>query len=199
MRRNAQNTSCSSILDATIWGGSASTGQSSVPQYMGLERYSHVMHLVSRVEGRAVAGSPIGSMRLTACFPAGNVSLARRRFGRWRSSQSWSRTDPRDLCRRRWIRRLRSGHLDCCITIRTIAMRDGKAYCSSWRRHRGGFRSGGGVSGNTRQGVGTDPCPRDGAERDEGPHGRRLTSDEDHAAGHRQLRFVHLQPGPVPG
>ncbi|HSK10988.1 MAG TPA: chorismate-binding protein, partial [Vicinamibacterales bacterium] len=46
-----------------------------VPQFMGLERYSHVMHLVSVVEGRLAAGCDALDA-LVSCFPAGTVSGA---------------------------------------------------------------------------------------------------------------------------
>jgi len=46
-----------------------------VPQYMALERYSHVMHLVSIVEGR-LAEDRDRLDALVACFPAGTVSGA---------------------------------------------------------------------------------------------------------------------------
>jgi anthranilate synthase component 1 len=46
-----------------------------VPQYMTIDRYSHVMHLVSRVEGRLSADKDRLDA-LVACFPAGTVSGA---------------------------------------------------------------------------------------------------------------------------
>ncbi len=46
-----------------------------VPQFMGLEKYSHVMHLVSIVEGR-LADDQDRLDALVACFPAGTVSGA---------------------------------------------------------------------------------------------------------------------------
>jgi anthranilate synthase component 1 len=46
-----------------------------VPQYMALEKYSHVMHLVSIVEGRLADGCDRLDA-LVACFPAGTVSGA---------------------------------------------------------------------------------------------------------------------------
>ena len=50
-------------------------GTVKVPVYMTLERYSHVMHLVSRVEGRLADGRDRLDA-LVACFPAGTVSGA---------------------------------------------------------------------------------------------------------------------------
>lgn len=44
-----------------------------VPQYIELERYSHVMHLASTIEGRLADGKDRFDV-LAACFPAGTVS-----------------------------------------------------------------------------------------------------------------------------
>jgi anthranilate synthase component 1 len=56
-------------------GRVAAPGTVRVPQLMGIERYSHVMHLVSHVEGELDAGLT-GLDALRACFPAGTVSGA---------------------------------------------------------------------------------------------------------------------------
>ena len=56
-------------------GRVAEYGSVRVPQYMALERYSHVMHLVSIVEGR-LAEDRDRLDALVACFPAGTVSGA---------------------------------------------------------------------------------------------------------------------------
>ena len=56
-------------------GRVAEFGSVRVPLYMGLERYSHVMHLVSRVEGTLTEGRDRLDA-LAACFPAGTVSGA---------------------------------------------------------------------------------------------------------------------------
>ncbi len=50
-------------------------GTVTVPELMAVERYSHVMHLCSQVEGRARAGLSALDV-LGACFPAGTVSGA---------------------------------------------------------------------------------------------------------------------------
>ena len=50
-------------------------GSVTVPELMKVERYSHVMHLCSQVEGRARAGLSALDV-LAACFPAGTVSGA---------------------------------------------------------------------------------------------------------------------------
>ena len=96
-----------------------------VAQFMGLERYSHVMHLVSRVEGRLREGQDRLDA-LAACFPAGTVSGA----PKIRAMEIISELEPT----RRGIYAGAigyvdfAGNLDCCITIRTITMKGGRAY-----------------------------------------------------------------------
>ena len=56
-------------------GRVAEYGTVTVPELMVVERYSHVMHLVSQVEGKLKEG--LGAMDVfRACFPAGTVSGA---------------------------------------------------------------------------------------------------------------------------
>ena len=95
-----------------------------VPQYMGLERYSHVMHLVSRVEGQLATGRDRLDA-LAACFPAGTVSGA----PKIRAMEIIAELEPstRGVYAGAVGYLDFAGHLDCCITIRTIAMKDGKA------------------------------------------------------------------------
>ena len=106
-------------------GRVAEYGSVRVPQYMGLERYSHVMHLVSRVEGTLAEGHDRLDA-LAACFPAGTVSGA----PKIRAMEIIADLEPT----RRGIYAGAvgyldfAGHLDCCITIRTIVMIDGRAY-----------------------------------------------------------------------
>ena len=56
-------------------GRIAKTGSVTVPDTMVIERYSHVMHIVSQVEGDLADGAGIGDV-LKATFPAGTVSGA---------------------------------------------------------------------------------------------------------------------------
>ena len=100
-------------------------GSVTVPQYMGLERYSHVMHLVSRVESELTPENDRLDA-LAACFPAGTVSGA----PKIRAMEIIAELEPS-------TRGVYSGavgyldfggHLDCCITIRTIVMIEGRAY-----------------------------------------------------------------------
>jgi anthranilate synthase component 1 len=95
-----------------------------VPQYMTLERYSHVMHLVSRVEGRlAEACDRLDA--LVSCFPAGTVSGA----PKIRAMEIIAGLEPswRGIYAGAVGYIDFAGNLDFCIAIRTIAMRDGLA------------------------------------------------------------------------
>jgi anthranilate synthase component 1 len=100
-------------------------GTVKVPTYMALERYSHVMHLVSIVEGR-LADEYDRLDALAACFPAGTVSgapkvrameiiaeLENRRRGVYAGAVGYL-----DF----------AGNLDFCITIRTVLIEGGRAY-----------------------------------------------------------------------
>lgn len=56
-------------------GRVSAPGTVHVPRFMEIERYSHVMHIVSNVEG-TIAEGVSGLDALRACFPAGTVSGA---------------------------------------------------------------------------------------------------------------------------
>lgn len=53
-------------------------GSVSVPRFLAVERYAHLLHLVSDVRGRAVSGLSFGSL-LEAVFPGGSVTGAPKR------------------------------------------------------------------------------------------------------------------------
>jgi anthranilate synthase component I len=99
-------------------------GSVRVPQYMTLERYSHVMHLVSRVDGR-LAEDRDHLDALVACFPAGTVSGA----PKIRAMQIVASLEPtrRDVYAGAVGYIDFAGNLDFCIAIRTITMRNGQA------------------------------------------------------------------------
>ncbi len=99
-------------------------GSVKVPQYMSLERYSHVMHLVSTVDGR-LAEDRDHLDALVACFPAGTVSGA----PKIRAMQILSDLEPtrRDLYAGAVGYIDFAGNLDFCIAIRTITIRNGRA------------------------------------------------------------------------
>jgi anthranilate synthase component 1 len=100
-------------------------GTVEVTQFMDIERYSHVMHLVSHVQGKLREGfTQFDAMR--ACFPAGTVSGAPKirameiiaelepdRRGPYAGSVGYF-----DF----------SGNMDTAIAIRTIIIKDEVAY-----------------------------------------------------------------------
>jgi anthranilate synthase component 1 len=100
-------------------------GSVRVPQYMAIERYSHVMHLVSTVEGRLNQDHDRLDA-LVACFPAGTVSGA----PKIRAMQLLAGLEPtrRDVYAGAVGYIDFAGNLDFCIAIRTITMRDGCAH-----------------------------------------------------------------------
>lgn len=99
-------------------------GSVRVPQYMALERYSHVMHLVSTVDGR-LAEDCDHLDALVACFPAGTVSGA----PKIRAMEILSQLEPtrRDIYAGAVGYIDFAGNLDFCIAIRTITIRNGRA------------------------------------------------------------------------
>jgi anthranilate synthase component 1 len=94
-------------------------GTVKVTKFMGLERYSHVMHLVSIVEGK-LAEDRDRLDALVACFPAGTVSGA----PKVRAMEIIAELEPS----RRGIYAGAvgyldfAGNLDFCITIRTLVI-----------------------------------------------------------------------------
>jgi anthranilate synthase component 1 len=105
-------------------GRIARVGSVRVPRFMQVDHYSHVMHLVSEVEGELREGlHPIDVLR--ACFPAGTVSgapkvkaiqiiaeLEQDRRGPYAGAAGYIGYD---------------GNMDTAITIRTVVVRDGAA------------------------------------------------------------------------
>jgi anthranilate synthase component 1 len=92
-------------------------GSVKVTEFMGVERYSHVMHLVSHVVGKLKAGSDALDV-LRACFPAGTVTGA----PKIRAMEIIDGIEPTQ--RGPYAGAVGyvsySGNLDSCITIRTI-------------------------------------------------------------------------------
>ena len=95
-----------------------------VPELMTIEKYSHVMHIVSHVEGQLSPGRDVYDL-MRATFPAGTVSGAPKirameiiseietsRRGPYAGAVGYFGFD---------------GNLDCCITIRTVTLNDGVA------------------------------------------------------------------------
>jgi len=100
-------------------------GSVRVSQFMGLERFSHVMHLTSIVEGR-LAPTSDRLDALVSCFPAGTVSGA----PKVRAMQIIHELEPsgRGLYAGAVGYLDFAGNLDFCIAIRTVIMSQGKAY-----------------------------------------------------------------------
>jgi len=99
-------------------------GSVRVPQYMALERYSHVMHLVSTVDG-VLAEDRDHLDALVACFPAGTVSGA----PKIRAMEILAGLEPtrREIYGGAIGYIDFAGNLDFCIAIRTITIRGGRA------------------------------------------------------------------------
>jgi anthranilate synthase component 1 len=106
-------------------GRVARPGSVDVTQLMAVERYSHVMHLVSHVRGQVTEGRDAFDV-FRACFPAGTVTGA----PKVRAMEIIEELEP--------VRRGTyagavgyfgfSGNMDTCIAIRTITFSEGTAY-----------------------------------------------------------------------
>jgi len=103
-------------------------GSVRVPQFMGLERFSHVMHLTSIVEGK-LADDRDRLDALVSCFPAGTVSGA----PKVRAMQIIKELEPagRGLYAGAVGYLDFAGNLDFCIAIRTVIMSNGMAYAQA--------------------------------------------------------------------
>jgi len=96
-----------------------------VKDLMIVERYSHVMHIVSQVTGHlSGARTPYDLMRAT--FPAGTLSGAPKiRAMQIIAELEQTARGPYGGCVGYFSF---NGNLDCCITIRTALIKDGQAY-----------------------------------------------------------------------
>lgn len=106
-------------------GRIAIPGSVQVPQFMALENYSHVMHLVSSVTGRLAPGKNALDA-LLACFPAGTVSGA----PKVRAMEIIAELEPNSRGPYAGAVGYLSlnGNMDTCIAIRTIVFTRGRAY-----------------------------------------------------------------------
>lgn len=106
-------------------GRVSETGSVKVTELMSVERYSHVMHLVSNVEGTLRPGLDAFNV-LEACFPAGTVTGA----PKVRAMEIIEELEP--IKRGPYAGAVGyfsySGNMDTCITIRTLIIQDGKVY-----------------------------------------------------------------------
>jgi anthranilate synthase component 1 len=96
-----------------------------VPELMVIEKYSHVMHIVSDVVGKLRKGKDAFDL-VRATFPAGTVTGA----PKVRAMEIIDELEP--VRRNTYAGAVGyfsfSGNLDTCITIRTIVIKDKKAY-----------------------------------------------------------------------
>jgi anthranilate synthase component 1 len=100
-------------------------GSVQVRDLMIIERYSHVMHIVSSVEGKLAADKTNYDL-MRATFPAGTVSGAPKiRAMQIISELEGTTRGPYGGCVGYFSF---NGNLDTCITIRTALLKDGKAY-----------------------------------------------------------------------
>ncbi|MGI9953513.1 anthranilate synthase component I [Moorellaceae bacterium AZ2] len=106
-------------------GRIAIPGSVQVPQFMAIENYSHVMHLVSSVTGR-LAPDKNALDALLACFPAGTVSGA----PKVRAMEIIAELEPNSRGPYAGAVGYLSlnGNMDTCIAIRTIVFTRGMAY-----------------------------------------------------------------------
>jgi anthranilate synthase component I len=100
-------------------------GSVKVTELMTVERYSHVMHIVSNVQGELAPGKNAFDV-FRATFPAGTVSGA----PKIRAMEIIEELEP---FRRGFYAGAVGyfsflGNMDTCITIRSILIKDGKAY-----------------------------------------------------------------------
>ena len=100
-------------------------GSVKVSDLMTVERYSHVMHLVSNVEGKLRGGKSAFAV-FRAAFPAGTVTGA----PKVRAMQLINELEPDS--RGPYAGAVGyfgfNGNLDTCITIRTVLVKGGKAF-----------------------------------------------------------------------
>jgi anthranilate synthase component 1 len=100
-------------------------GSVQVERLMFVERYSHVMHLVSSLRGRLRAGVDCFDA-LMACFPAGTLSGA----PKIRAMEIIDELEPtrRGLYAGAVLYLDFSGNLDSCIALRTLVAKNGRAH-----------------------------------------------------------------------
>lgn len=100
-------------------------GSVKVPEMMVIERYSHVMHIVSQVEGQ-ISASKTAYDLMRATFPAGTVSGA----PKIRAMQIIASKEPSQ--RGFYAGALGyfgyDGNLDSCIMLRTALLKDGRIH-----------------------------------------------------------------------
>jgi len=106
-------------------GRVAASSSVNVPKFMAIEKFSHVMHIVSEVRARLAKGKDMFDA-FVSCFPAGTLSGA----PKVRAMQIINELEPAERGPYGGAVGYFSftGDLDTCITIRTVAFKNGKAY-----------------------------------------------------------------------
>jgi anthranilate synthase component I len=106
-------------------GRIAEYGSVNVTDFMTIERYSHVMHIVSHVSGKLAGGRTAYDV-MRATFPAGTVSGS----PKVRAMQIINELEKSKRCTYAGAVGYFGfdGNLDSCIALRTILLKDGKAY-----------------------------------------------------------------------
>jgi anthranilate synthase component 1 len=106
-------------------GRVSAPGSVTVSELMVIERYSHVMHIVSNVRGTLATGKDAYDV-VRACFPAGTVSGA----PKIRAMEIIDELEPtrRGLYAGAVGYFGFSGNMDTCIAIRTLVVKDNVAY-----------------------------------------------------------------------
>ena len=103
-------------------------GTVNVTSFMGIERYSHVMHIVSNVEGK-LSSEFNNYDAFRSCFPAGTLSGAPKiRAMEIISEMENERRGPYGGAIGHFDF---SGNMDTAIAIRTLVIKDGVAYAQS--------------------------------------------------------------------
>ena len=124
-KRNSPSISCSWISPATTLARVCKFGSVTVPEMMIIERYSHVMHIVSQVEGQITADKTAYDL-MRATFPAGTVSGA----PKIRAMQIIAEKEPTQRgCYAGALGYFGyDGNLDSCIMLRTALLKEGKIH-----------------------------------------------------------------------
>lgn len=109
-------------------GRVAKAGTVTVTEEMIIERYSHVMHIVSNVEGK-IAPNHDAIDALVAGFPAGTVSGAPK-------IRAMEIIDELEPVQRKFYAGCvgyfsANGSMDSCIVLRTALVKDGKVYAQA--------------------------------------------------------------------
>ena len=164
-------------------------GTVEVETFMAVETYSHVMHIVSSVGGRAARRTSAPMDALRSILPAGTLSGA----PKVRAMEIIDELEP--------VKRggyggaigylSYTGDLDTCIHIRTVVLQGRRAH----------VQAGGGTVADAQARLRVRGVAR--TRRARVPRAIELARDQADVAvsgpRRRQLRLVHLQPRPVPG